>query len=65
VALAVFHDIEQGSVAAMFHHWNRSAAAHDDVGQEVGSNVLAGGEDDRPLNYVFQLAHVSRPRIGK
>jgi len=60
---AVFDDVEQGGVAAMFQQGNRRAAAYDRVGKQVGSDLLSGGENDRALDYVFQFAHISRPGI--
>jgi len=47
VALAVFDDVEQGGVAAMFQQGNRRAAAYDRVGKQVAPTPVRRRERPR------------------
>src|SRR5712692_6974459 len=65
VPLAIFHDVEQRSIAAMLQQRKGRAAAGDRVGKQVGADLRSRGEHHRPLDHVFQLTHVSGPGVGQ
>ena len=66
VPLAIFHDIEQRSVAAMLQA-AETPCLGPQCGREASSGPIsdAGGEHDRALDYIFQFAHIARPGIGQ
>src|SRR6202022_1694748 len=55
VPLTILHDVEQGSVAAMLQQGKWQAAADDQVGEQLRTDVLSRGKHHRSLHHIFQF----------
>ncbi len=63
VPLAVFHDIEQGGVSAMFQQRERRATPGDLIGKQFGPDLEPRRKHHGTFYHVLQFADVARPRV--
>src|SRR5580704_1536797 len=62
-SLAVFENVEQGSIRPMLEHRHGCAAPGNLVGKQVDGDVGSSREHNRALDRVLKFAHVSRPGV--
>ena len=63
VPLAVFHDVEQRGVSAVFQQREGRATTGDLIGKQFGPDLEPRRKHHGALNHVLQFAYVSGPRV--